>query len=41
MAVVWPFWGVKFVHVIVGDLMTSAALTMWYIEYGPLVVIFS
>eukprot|EP01128_Nolandella_sp_AFSM9_P010882 TRINITY_DN7598_c0_g1_i1.p1 TRINITY_DN7598_c0_g1~~TRINITY_DN7598_c0_g1_i1.p1 ORF type:complete len:522 (+),score=49.47 TRINITY_DN7598_c0_g1_i1:112-1677(+) len=33
-AVLFPVWGVKFVHVVVADALTSASLTLWYFEYS-------
>lgn len=32
VAVIWPFWGVEFAHVLVADAMTSAALLLYQME---------
>jgi len=34
LAVVWPFFGVDFVHVLIGDALTSASLILWNVELG-------
>jgi len=34
LAVVWPFFGVHFVHVLIGDALTSASLILWNVELG-------
>lgn len=34
IALIWPFFGVEFVHVLIGDALTSASTLLWNLELG-------